>query len=598
MSYCLNPACHNPNNPDSNKFCHSCGLKLNEEVVFGDRYKIVKLLGQGAFGRTYLTEDTYRFNEPRVIKKFIAQLQGQQLDLAKRLFAQEAQRLYELDHPQIPKLEAYFEKNNSLYLIQHFVKGENLYQEFRQNGRFNEAQIRFLLTNLLPVIQYIHDNNVLHRDLKPENIMRNEQTQALVLIDFGGAKQTSGTIASTAGTRIFTPGYAGIEHINGYPVKQSDLFSLGATCMRLLTGCFPQPDPYNNTIDPLFDPLEGSWRWREVLQQQNSSISDNLGEILDKLLAPFAKQRYQTAEEVIAALNPVAPTILSPQPGTPHQQHLQKFVFDVVTVDRQGNINNRRRGEAEYFVLDLGRGVNLEMVAIPGGTFLMGSPENEKYSSDSERPQHYVTVPPFFMAKYPTTQAQWRAVASLPQVECSLNPDPSNFKGANRPVEQVSWYDCVEFTKRISKRFNLDCRLPSEAEWEYACRAGTTTPFYFGATLTSALANYNGNYTYDLEAKTEYRRETTNVGSFPANAFGLDDLHGNVWEWCADSWHNNYAGAPANGIEWNDNHSQKLLRGGSWNNLPRGCRSAFRNRNSADFRSFDSGFRAVVCGAW
>ncbi|MEC4984681.1 MAG: formylglycine-generating enzyme family protein, partial [Oscillatoria sp. PMC 1076.18] len=282
---------------------------------------------------------------------------------------------------------------------------------------------------------------------------------------------------------------------------------------------------------------------------------------------------------------------------------LETFRFEVITVDSRGTEINRRPGEAKSFPLDLGNGVMLEMVAIPGGTFLMGSPENEKRSNDWERPQHQVTVPPFFIAKYPTTQAQWQAVASLPQIERSLNPDPSRFKGANRPVEKVSWYDCVEFCKRLSKRVNLEICLPSEAEWEYACRAGTTTPFYYGATLTSALANYDGTITYDNEPKTEYRAETTNVGSFPPNAFGLYDLHGNVWEWCADNWHENYEGAPTDGSAWlitntdNDNHSRRLLRGGSWNDNPRNCRGAVCDGDSAGYWIINNGFRAVVCGA-
>ncbi|MEC4891746.1 MAG: formylglycine-generating enzyme family protein [Oscillatoria sp. PMC 1051.18] len=281
-------------------------------------------------------------------------------------------------------------------------------------------------------------------------------------------------------------------------------------------------------------------------------------------------------------------------------EDLPQFSFETMFVNNRGEIR-RETHSSRYFTLDLGNGVSLEMVYIPGGTFLMGAPKKEKGSHDRERPQHQVTVPPFFMAKYPTTQAQWQAVASLPQVERSLKPDPSYFKGANRPVERVSWYDCVEFCKRLSKRFEKEIRLPSEAEWEYACRAGTKTPFHFGATLTSAIANYDGNYTYDNEPKTEYRKETTNVGSFPPNAFGLYDLHGNVWEWCADNWHNYYEGAPIDGSAWliknknNDNHSRFLMRGGSWFNNPGDCRSAYRYGSLArEDRVNFYGFRVVA----
>jgi formylglycine-generating enzyme required for sulfatase activity len=264
----------------------------------------------------------------------------------------------------------------------------------------------------------------------------------------------------------------------------------------------------------------------------------------------------------------------SPLPLTP-------FQFDVVTVDEYGKIINRRRLEAQYFIEKLAKDVNLEMVSIPGGTFMMGSPESEKGHHESESPQHKVTVPPFFMGKYPVTQAQWRVVAGLPQVNRSLEPNPSYFKGDNLPVEEILWYyDSEEFCARLSKSTGRNYRLPSESEWEYACRAGTTTPFHFGETLTTDLANYGGNNVYGKEPKGIYRKSTTEVGSSGfANSFGLYDMHGNIWEWCADTWHDNYTNAPNNGSPWIDENNKdiRLLRGGSWSNIPRYCRSAFHN---------------------
>ncbi|MBE9260373.1 formylglycine-generating enzyme family protein [Dolichospermum sp. LEGE 00246] len=241
------------------------------------------------------------------------------------------------------------------------------------------------------------------------------------------------------------------------------------------------------------------------------------------------------------------------------------------------------------------------MVSIPGGTFIMGSPPEELERMDRESPQHSVTVQPFFMGKYQVTQAQWRFVAQLPQVNRELKSDPSNFKGANRPVESVSWEDAVEFCDRLSQYTGRTYRLPSEAEWEYACRAGTTRPFHFGETITADLANYNGNYTYGQGPKGVYREETTEVGSFGvANNFGLYDMHGNVWEWCQDDWHNNYEGAPTDGSVWLDNEessNRKLLRGGSWYGHPENCRSASRHYHGLDLDSDDIGFRVVCSGA-
>ncbi|OKH35535.1 hypothetical protein NIES2119_19965 [[Phormidium ambiguum] IAM M-71] len=260
---------------------------------------------------------------------------------------------------------------------------------------------------------------------------------------------------------------------------------------------------------------------------------------------------------------------------------------------------NREKRTAKYFIEDLGNGVGLEMVLIPGGSFMMGSPEDEIGHRDNESPQHLVTINPFCMGKYPVTQAQWKAVATLPQVKQELNPDPSNFKGDNRPVERISWYDAEEFCARLSQKSTRECRLPSEAEWEYACRAGTATPFHFGETITTDLANYNGNYTYGSGVEGIDRQETTPVGNFDvANAFGLYDMHGNVWEWCADHWHDDYEEGPDNGSIWlsSNERSRRVLRGGSWYFNPGYCRAAVRYHYNPSNNNNNIGFR-VVCGA-
>ncbi|NJR25452.1 MAG: formylglycine-generating enzyme family protein [Richelia sp. CSU_2_1] len=229
------------------------------------------------------------------------------------------------------------------------------------------------------------------------------------------------------------------------------------------------------------------------------------------------------------------------------------FEFDVITVDSHGRENSRTKSFARFFPEDLGNGTILEMVYISGGTFMMGAPQRES-KNNNEEPPHQVSVKPFFMGKYPITQAQWQAVANLPKIHYDLESNLSYFKGENRPVECVSWYDAVEFCARLSQKTGKTYRLPSETEWEYACRAGTTTPFHFGENITTDLANYEGNYIYGAGLKGIYRKETTPVGSFGvANAFGLYDMHGNVREWCADPFHDGYQGAPGDGTVWDKN---------------------------------------------
>ncbi|QGZ89952.1 SUMF1/EgtB/PvdO family nonheme iron enzyme [Microcystis aeruginosa] len=284
------------------------------------------------------------------------------------------------------------------------------------------------------------------------------------------------------------------------------------------------------------------------------------------------------------------------EPQQEFSDNLPSFDFQTVTVDSRGKEVKREKKQAQYFTENLGNGITLEMVAIPPGQFKMGSPDGQ--GSDDERPQHLVTVSAFFMGKYPITQAQWKAVASLPKIERDLSLNPSNVSGNNRPVEKVSWYDAVEFCQRLSKATGRDYRLPSEAQWEYACRGGTTTPFYFGETITPDLANYDGNSIYAQGPKGIYRQETTPVGKFPPNAFGLYDMHGNVWEWCADTWHDNYDGAPTDGSVWieNGDDNRSPRRGGSWYSIPNSCRSAYRVSGSRRDYNYYNGFR-VVCGA-
>ena len=303
MSFCLNPTCAKPDNPNTNKYCHGCGSSLVEssQSYSFEHYRVIKLLGEGGFGRTYLAEDVDLFNQKIVIKKLIA-TEGNNSKI-QELFQREAKQLFALTHPQIPKIYRYFSKNNVFYLIQEFIEGENLFTEFERLGCFSEAKIREILHNILPVLAYIQSNNILHRDIKPENIMRRHSDNQLMLIDFGAVRVKTTTDPSVL-TTIYTPGYASREQINGRPVSASDIYSLGVTCIRLLTGCFP-----SQTTDLIYDDYENKWCWVEYLKEKNIRVEPKLAQILDKMLEDALKRRYKDAQEVMKDLLPNTPAV-------------------------------------------------------------------------------------------------------------------------------------------------------------------------------------------------------------------------------------------------------------------------------------------------
>lgn len=278
------------------------------------------------------------------------------------------------------------------------------------------------------------------------------------------------------------------------------------------------------------------------------------------------------------------------------------LAFEVIKVDGLGHKIQQQQRQSQCFKEYLPNGRILEMVEIPTGSGRIGSPLEELARTMDEPEPQPVAFASFFMGKFPISQTQWAAVASLPQIKHPLAPMPSMCQGPNKPVEQVSWLDAVEFCDRLSVASGRLYRLPTEAEWEYACRAGSTTPFHFGKTLRTDIANYRGvdwsrknragreffeNGRYGRGPKGEYREETTDIGLFKfANAFGLHDLHGNVWEWCT----NNTESAQT------EVSNERPLRGGSWQSSPKSCRSAARLLLPLTDRKEIAGFRVICTG--
>ena len=353
----------------------------------------------------------------------------------------------------------------------------------------------------------------------------------------------------------------------------------------------------------------------------------SLGGIYANLVDSYSKVNIE--EHILQDLQIEVPTItfqeievpaLTFQKTVTETEQLSKLQFTTVFVNSRGERIREEEGEAYYYDESLGK-ESLRMIYIPEGEFWMGTEDEEierlkEKSSwvESEKPCHLVKVPAFYLSQTPVTQGQWKEVATkVAQVNIHLNPEPAYFKEDppkrglkkrekaktpwDRPVEQVSWEEAVEFCQRLSNLTGRTYQLPSEAQWEYACRAGTTTPFHFGETLTSDLANYDGSRTFADEPKGKDRQGTTPVGQFPPNGFGLYDMHGNVWEWCEDDWHDSYDGnPPLDGSAWKseNKYGTKILRSGSWDVDPWSCRSANRYYSYCNARYDYFGFR-VMC---
>jgi formylglycine-generating enzyme required for sulfatase activity len=569
-------------------------------------------------------------------------------------------------HPQIPRLLAHFQEDDNLYIVQEYIQGHDLSEEISPGKRLSEAYVSKLLQDVLEVLSFVHQYGVIHRDIKPQNLMRRQEDGKIFLIDFGAVKElgtlmvnTQGEIASSV--VIGTAGFMPTEQGLGKPCLASDIYAVGMIAIQALTGAQPfelEENPQNGEVIWLQQAQVSQHLAEVITKMVRRHYSLRYASAKDALQGlTTVAQRVPTPPIASTLLNPPIPSptpIPTPQPTTPKSRsqttpsptpiptpqpikpkpatnfsrrrtlqiigfagggflltaggktlfdsfssNLETFDFETVTVNASGNIINRESNSAKYFAQDLGNGVTLEMAEIPGGEFLMGSPADEKGREDNESPQHQVNIKPFFMGKFAVTQAQYEAI---------MGKNPSHSKGDKRPVENLSWNDATEFCKKLTEKTGRTYRLPSEAEWEYACRAGTTTPFHFGETITTEIANYRGTDwrndkgtlllgNYGNAPKGKYRQQTTEVGGFPPNAFGLYDMHGNVWEWCQDTWNDNYNGAPTDGSVWieNGNDSLRVLRGGSWYINPGNCRCAFRDYDIPDSDDSNHGFR-VVCG--
>ncbi len=625
-----------------------------------NRYCIQQPLASGCFCVTYLAIDYEYYRQKYVVIKHLKPQNKNPalLQIARRLFETEAMALKRLGDltDRIPTLYAYFEDHSEFYLVQEFIEGQTLSQEL-ERGKLSTAATIQVLREILIGLSFVHAENTIHRDLKPDNIIRRSSDNAIVLIDFGAVKEVRQTTLTTPNARTLasigfgTEGYMPSEQAMGYPKLASDIYAVGAIGIECLTGTEPHE---------LFDEELLEFKWRHLYKESNPRVDPLISPlvmVLNKMLQQRYLDRYANAAEALAAINAIS---LGRVATTENRADLQLFtpqklasIFDKISIERatflkliglggigaigyfltsntiqpseseldsdrqinsedrptidrlatipvrsvklnnRGDIIDRPQSRSNVFQEELGNGVFLTMVQIPSGTFMMGSPEREEGQELNEQPQHSVNISEFYLGQTLVTQAQWAEIFSDKSV---------GSRGESQlPVSDISWLDAIEFCELLSTKTGRTYRLPSESEWEYACRATTTNPFAYGDTILPSIVNYDGTTPYGKAPVGVSQGKTTVVANFPPNLFGLYDMHGNLWEWCLDEWFDNYQGAPADGsargdLETRDEQKPRVVRGGSWFSYAQRCRAASRSSLFPSFRHTHYGFRVVCTG--
>ena len=527
-------------------------------------------------------------------------------------FKREGQVLFDLNHPNIVRVLHLFEERNTVYLVMKYLEGRTLRDALEQSKSkgLPEDQIIKIMDGLVSALSTIHNQvpPLYHLDIKPENIMLIGENQP-VLIDFGsarlGLRHGTPKYSTVAGTVDYAPPELGLGENIG---QGSDIYELGLVLHEMLTGSLPKAIGVESRFGIEWD-VQLARPWQEMIRAAiRMDVQARPGNVkawwgryerwVKRKASDLSVEHMRQDVEVQAASKPLEKVDIKER--VKERPGHRWFRFEVVSLSPTGQITEREEQHAQLLIERLPGGIDLEMVWIDGGVFEMGSPASELERRDSETPQHRVQIPGFYLGRYAVTQEQWTSV---------MGSNPSKFKGKRRPVENVSWDDVQEFCRKLKTPTGKAYRLPSESEWEYACRARTTTPFSFGETITTAVANYRGidhetygwSGSYGQGPKGDFRGETTDVGQFPPNRFGLYDMHGNVWEWCQDKWHETYKGgffsqgAPKDGSAWESgNDSRRVLRGGSWYFGPWLCRSAGRYRWFPGVGDNDFGFRLAL----
>jgi len=638
------------------RWCPNCHKFVPESLIgqlLGYKYELLGVLGMGGMGAVYRARR--HIGDEVVVKILLPNLSQEsarfhrEAEAAARVKHSNVVVIHDSDEAR-GELPA--------FIAMEMVKGVPLRHLLQSEGKLEPARAIMLMRRICAGVGAAHRLGVVHRDLKPENVMvvppeEDGETETIKVLDFGIAKLLDRKVTQLTqdGMVLGTAYYMAPEQWRSEEVDaRADVYSLGVMLYEMLTGEWPftgrtrdvlmmkhlsepppsltldrdapseleavirralakERDARQQTATELWRELEAMERARnntaeiERLTEERYVLQLALRELERQLQAmpdddePIQKEEKpantkrrkeeesENPEITVEDSNKENPKLTVQSAMTVTLPSLLTFGFNTVTVDARGQVAVRHKRRAGYFVEDLGGGVKLEMVEIPAGSFLMGSPESEAGRGNYEIPQHEVRISVCYMGKYQITQSQWNAI---------MGKNQSAFHGGDLPVESVSWNDAIEFCRKLSAKTHREYRLPASAEWEYACRAGSKSPFAFGETITPEIVNYNGVWPYGNAPKGTYRKKTVPVGSLGvANSFGLYDMHGNVWEWCQLIFADD-RGHSENVAVTRDAPMGRELRGGSWRSYAGWCRSAYRPDATPEGRHSDVGLRVVT----
>ena len=546
-------------------------------LLQGGRYKIIKTLGQGGFGITYLALQIGLERQVAVKEFFMKGFcerddasshvtlgMSANRDMIERFrtkFIKEARNIAKLNHPNIVRIIDVFEENGTAYYVMEYAEGGSLGEKLRKKGGFSKPVATRYITQVAEAVGYIHQRKMNHLDIKPDNIMLSGDDN-VILIDFGLAKQYD---AATGGQTSSTPvgiseGYAPIEQyqIGGVAsfAPETDIYSLGATYFKLLTGITPPSAPSLLENGMSIKPLKAK------------RVSKNVIDTILHAMSPKKKDRFHSVENFLQGL----------------MENRNSNKEELMTLDKEKTLMQNEK------VLSFNvNGVSFEMVRIDSGSFVMGATnemeETEEeleecgyiIQSEYEKPIHQVTLSNYYIGRTVVTQSLWIAV---------MGTNPSEFKGPNKPVENISWHDCQVFISKLNALTDKVFRLPTEAEWEFAARGGNLSRHY-RYSGSDTLANVAW---YGINSK---KNTTSDVAKKQPNELGLYDMSGNVYEWCSD-WYGDYSCFAQHNPMGAKVGEERVARGGSWADSSVLCRTSSRMNIFADAKGDYIGLRLAL----